>query len=214
MQRPRRLPTSPLDRRHGFTFFEILIVIVIFAGVMGALMASLLVSRTSYVSADAYVQVQQEVRRAFDSMVKELHQAGQVNNSVTIANPGVQRLDFQLALNYDAVACGGTCWGTDDPAFPTGWLHYVLDAADPQNGRLMRCATANRLDPMPANYAGCRVLANSVDPALANTAFEYDHGNRTVMLRLQTLITSQQLPNGSMAAAPTPLVTRVRLRNS
>ena len=200
--------------RRGFTLVEVLVVVGIFAVMTAALLLSLSVSRSSYVSADAYVQVQQEARRAFDSLVKELHQAGRVNNSVTIASPGVQRLDFQIALNYDAAACGGTCWGTDDGAFPTGWLHYVLDAADPQNPRLLRCATANRLDPMPADYAGCRVLANRVDPALASTSFEYDHGSRTVMLRLQTLISSQQLPTGSMAAAPTPLVTRVKLRNS
>ena len=200
--------------RRGFTLVEVLVVIGIFTVMTAALLLSLSVSRSSYVSADAYVQVQQEVRRAFDSIVKELHQAGRVNNSVTIANPGAQRLDFQLALNYDAALCGGTCWGTDDAAFPAGWLHYVLDAADPQNARLMRCATANRLDPMPAGFAGCRVLANRVDPALASTSFEYDHGSRTVMLRLQTLISSQQLPTGSIAAAPAPLVTRVRLRNS
>lgn len=198
----------------GFTFVEVLIVVAIFMGLSAALLASLLVSRASYVSADAYVQVQQEARRAFDSMVKELHQAGRINNNVSILDPGVQRLDFQIVLGYDAAVCGGVCWGSDDPTLPNGWLHYVLDTADPQNARFMRCVSANRLDPMPAGFAGCRVLANRVNPALANSSFTYDHGSRTVTVRLQTSITSPQLPGGTVGTAPAPLLTRVRLRNA
>ena len=203
-----------MTKPRGLTLVEVLIVIALFSGILGALLVSLLVSRTSYVSADAYVQVQQEARRAFDHMVKELHHAGQVNNNNSIVDPPVQQLDFQVARGYDAAACGGICWGSDDAAFPTGWIHYVLDTADAQNARLMRCVTANRLDAMPADFAGCRVLANRVNPLLANSSFTYDHGNRVVTVRLQTSITSLQLPGGTMGTAPAPLVTRVRLRNT
>lgn len=202
-----------MDRR-GFTLVEMLVVLGIFGGIVGALLVSLLVSRTSYVSADAYIQVQQEARRAFDSLVRELHHAGRVNNDVSLLEPGAQRLDLQIVRSYDAAACGGICWGSDDPALPTGWVHYVLDAADAQNARLMRCVTANRLDAMPADFAGCRVLANRVNPLLANSSFTYDHGNRVVTVKLQTAITSPQLPGGLMGTAPAPLLTRVRLRNA
>jgi len=201
-------------RRQGFALVEVLVVMGIFSGILGAVLASLLVSRTAFVSADAYVQVQQEARRAFDSMVNELRGAGQVNNGVGIPEPGVQRLDFQIARGYDAATCGGVCWGSDAPTLPNGWVHYVLDTTDPQNARFMRCVTATRLDPMPANFAGCRVLANNVSPALANSSFAYDHGNRTVMVRLQTSVTSQQLPGGALGTAPAPLITQVRLRNT
>ncbi|MBI2104359.1 MAG: type II secretion system protein [Candidatus Omnitrophica bacterium] len=200
--------------RAGMTLIEILFVLVIFGGLLATLMASLLVSRTSYVSADAFVQVQQEARRAFDVMVKELREAGQVNNNVAIAVPGVQRLDFQIDRGYDAAACGGVCWGTENPAFPSGWVHYVLDAATPPAPRLMRCVTAGRLDPMPADFAGCRVLANHVSAALANSSFVYDHGNRIVTVRLQASLTSQQLPGGTIGTTPVPLMTQVRLRNT
>lgn len=196
----------------GFTLMEVMVVLVIFSVVLGVLLLSFLVSKNTYISSDAYVQIQQEARRAFDSAVKELHQAGQVNNSVAIAAPGVQRLDFQIVRDYDVVACGGNCWGTDDAALPGGWVHYVLDTADAQNARLMRCVTANRLDPMPANFAGCRVLANHLNPALASTAFTYNHANRIVTITLQPVIISAHLAGGSLTTA-SPLMTRVRLRN-
>ena len=201
-------------RPRGLTLVEVLIVIAIFSGILGALLVSLLVSRTSYVSADAYLQVQQEARRAFDSMVRELHHAGRVNNDVSLLEPGAQRLDLQIARGYDAAACGGICWGTDDSALPNGLIHYVLDTADAQNARLMRCVSANRLDPMPAAFAGCRVLSNRVNPLLANSSFVYDHGSRAVTVRLQTAITSPQLPGGTMGTTPAPLITRVRHRNA
>ena len=208
---------ATVDRRRvGFTLVEILLVLALFSGLLAALMASLLVSRTSYVSADAFVQVQQEARRAFDAMVKELREAGNVNNNQTTLLP-VQQLDFQVARGYNLpppCPAGAVCWGTDDPAFPTGWAHYVLDAATLPAPRLMRCVTAGRPDPMPANFVGCRVLANHVSAALANSSFTYDHGNRIVTVRLQATLTSQQLPGGSVSTTPAPLMTQVRLRNN
>lgn len=199
----------------GLTLTEMLFVITILVVLVGVLLVSLLVSRLSYLSAEAYVQVQEQARRAFNAVVQELHQAGHVNNDVAIAEPGVQRLDFQIvrAPGYDLAACGGNCWGTDTPALPSGWIHYVLDPTDPQNPRLMRCVTANRLDPMPAGFAGCRVLAIYVNPSLAATSFTYDQGNRIVTVRIQNSISSLQLPGGSMGTTPVPLITRVRLRN-
>lgn len=194
------------------TVFEVMLAAVIFGGISAILMGLLLIGRTSYVSADASLQVQQEARRAFDAIVKELHGAGQVNNSVTIPEPGVQRLDFQIIRDYDTAACGGICWGTDDTILPNGWVHYVVDTADPQNVRLMRCITANRLDAIPVGFAGCRVLANRVNQA--NSFFSYDNGSGTVTVRLQIAIVSTQLPGGGMSLSPTALVTRVRLRNA
>ena len=198
--------------RRGFTLMEVLVTVVIFGIVLGVLLVSFLVSKNTYVSSDAYVRIQQEARRAFDSMVKELHQAGQVNNSVAIATPGVQRLDFQIVRTYDVVACGGNCWGTDDATLPNGWVHYVLDTADANNARFMRCVTANRLDPMPADFAGCRVLANHLNSVLANTNFTYNHPLRTVTIALRPVLVSPHLPEGSLTTT-SPLITRIRLRN-
>ena len=200
--------------RHGFTILELQLSAVVFAGILAVLLVSLLMSRASYLSADAYVQLQQEARRAFDEMARELRGAGQVNNNAAILDPGAQRLDFQIAHGFDASICGGICWGTDAVPLPNGWIHYVLDTTNPQTARLMRCVTANRLDPMPANFLGCRVLANSLSPTLANSLFTYDPATRTVLVKLQTSVTSQQLPGGGMVVSPAPLALRVRLRNS
>lgn len=190
-----------------------LVVLTLLTGLVGALMVSLLVGQASSLSAEAYVQVQQEARRAFDQMVKELREA-RINNNISIAEPGVQRLDFQVSRGYDTAVCGGICWGTDDVALPNGWVHYVIDASDPAHARLVRCTTANQLDAMPAGFAGCWVLANAVQPSLANSAFVYDHANRIVTLKIQIFVSSFQLPGGSMGTAPAPLITRVKLRNS
>ena len=198
----------------GFTLLEVLVVLVLIGVLVGVLMVSSTVGWGTYSSSDAAVQVQQAARQAFDAMTKELHGAGLVNDNVAIAEPGVQRLDFQITRGYDSVACGGICWGTDDAALPSGWVHYVLDAADAQNVRLLRCVTAGRLDAMPGGFAGCRVLANDVNGNLANTAFVYDHANRTILIRLQTLVTSSQLAGGTVTSAPIALTTQVRLRNS
>ena len=211
MERERTSLRAP---RRGLTLTELLVVVTLLTTVVGTLLISLLVGQASHFSAEAYVQVQQEVRRAFDHMVKELREAGRVNNDVAIAEPGAQRLDFQIVQGYDAVACGGICWGTDDAAFPTGWIHYVVDATDPQHARLMRCATASRLDAMPTGFVGCRVLANSVNADPAQSAFTYDAANGIITLKIQTAVVSGQLPGGSLRSTPVPVTTRVSLRNS
>ena len=189
--------------RGGLALLELLVVGAAFSLILAALFSSLVVGRNAYLSAEALVQVQEESRRAFQVVTQELRKAGNVNR------PGAQRLDFQIARDYDT-ACGGICWGTESGVLPNGWIHYVVDAA---GARLMRCLSANRDDLMPANFAGCRVLANNVSAALADTAFTYDPTTRVVTVNLQTVITSPQLPSGSMRLAPGTLSARVRLRN-
>ncbi len=199
--------------QRGFTLIEVAVVTGVSLGVLGALMMILLVGRSSYYSAEASVQAQQEARRAFDAITKELREAGQVNNNVSIPAPGVQRLDFQVARSYDATLCGGICWGTDDAGWPTGWVHYALETTAAQNTRLLRCVTANRLDPMPAGFAGCRVLANAMDPDVADTAFTYDQAARTVTVKLRTAVVSSKIPGGGVASSSGSLTTQVKLRN-
>ncbi|GEM_PF-1564557 len=132
----------------GFTLIELLVVIVIFGGIMAALMVAFLISESSYHTADSYVQVQQEARRAFDAMVKELREAGwdatnkptvpgcagcgATGDRVWITNAGTyvlnntagNRIDFQVALGYDlsttVTGCpiAAVCWGAQNPLNP------------------------------------------------------------------------------------------------
>ncbi len=200
-------PTRGVE--NGFTLLELFIGIVIFGVLLGALLVTFLVGSHSFLSGELVVQSQQEARRALGRLTKELRNAGKVNNAITIAAPGVQRLDFQIARGYDATTCGGICWGSDDTALPNGWIHYVLDATNPQHVRFVRCVTANRLDSMPAAFAGCQVLANEVDSALANTGFTYDDPSRMIEIRIQISIVSPRLPQ----SFTTPITTRIKLRN-
>ncbi|MBI2094348.1 MAG: hypothetical protein HYT88_06485 [Candidatus Omnitrophica bacterium] len=196
----------------GMTLVEMMIVGLLLTVIGGAIFTVLLVGRRTFLTSHTYLYVQQEGRRALSDMSKEVLQAGNVNGNVSFS--GSQRMDFQILKGYDAVACGGFCWGTENATYPNGWIHYVLDTANVQQARLLRCVTANRLDAMPAGFAGCRVMANHVDPSLAATAFRYDHALRTVTFTLHTLVSSAQLPGGSVGTMPVPLTARVMLRNA
>jgi len=192
---------------------EILVVAALFGIIAAMLLTGFLTGRNSYLSADAYIHVQQQARQAFDIMTKELRNAGNVNNNVAIPAPGVQRLDFQIDQGYDNVACGGICWG--DGATVGWWVHYEVDAP---GTRLVRYATPAQGDPMPNPCVGCRVLANNVNTNLAATSFQYALANKTVTCLLQILMTSSQLPGGSMStggsgALPVPLRAQIQLRN-
>ena len=188
--------------RGGLTLIEMLITVALFGIIAGVLLTGFLTGRNSYMSADASIHVQQQARQAFDIMTKELRNADNVN--VPIA----QRLDFQVDQGYDAVGCGGICWG--DGTTVGRWIHYEVDAP---NMRLVRYTTVNLLDPMPGGCVGCRVMANDVNGNPTATSFAYNAGTRTVTCLLQILMTSAQLPGGNMGTQPSPLQTRVQLRN-
>ena len=196
----------------AFTLIEIMVVMAIFIAILSVLAISFLMSRVSYATMDTTLYVQQEGRRALDTMAAELRLAGNVNNNVSIAAPGGQQLDFQLDQGYDPTVCGGVCWGSGNPLLP--WVHYVLDTVTTApNGRLRRCLTANRLDPMPANFAGCGVIANNVSPNTVMTAFTYDHPTRAVIATLQIVVTSRQVAGGRLDTGALPLRVQIRLRN-
>ncbi len=157
---------------------------VVFLILGGALLTAFLTGQTTWVSSDAFVQVQQEARRGFDSMARELRQAGLAgpaaapgpqNMNLTALAGGSNQLNFQVALGYDATpspGCGGICWGAD--GVNGQWIHYavVVNAGLPANNnrQLVRCVTgAGTRDTVPlANGTNClpggfRVIANNVN---------------------------------------------------
>ena len=122
---PRPSPLAPRPL-YGFTLVELTVVSALLLILGGGLLTTLLTGQTSYLSADAYIQVQEEARKAFDNMVRELREAGGPLVSVSPnppAGPGTQ-LDFQVALGYDLDGGAGAvagcpdaavCWGATDP---------------------------------------------------------------------------------------------------
>jgi prepilin-type N-terminal cleavage/methylation domain-containing protein len=203
-----RIPHSAFRIGQGFTLIELLIAMAIGVAIMGVVMVTLMISRSSYLSADASIRVQEEVRRAYDKMVKELREAG---NAV---QNGASRLDFQTANSYDTANCAGICWGNDFGNGNTRWVHYLTNGST-----LYRCQSAAQASVI-ADYstrcAGggaqpcCDVLALDVQ----SFSVTYSGANRTVTMQLETKITSSQLPGGSMGVTPTPLRTSVQLRNA
>lgn len=201
----------------GFTLVEICIVAVIFVVLSAGLITTFLTGRTSYLSADAYVQVQQESRRAFDAMVRELREAGP-SNEITVAADGAgtaaRRLNFKIARGYniDAVACpNAICWGND--TINGGWVHYTVITASGVRQLIRFTSNENERDKAaPATCSGatsCRVLANYV-PA-TGSFFSYDAPTKAVTVTLQIIYANPVLPTGSMTGPA--LTARVTLRN-
>ena len=190
----------------------------------GGLLTTFLTGQTSYLSGDAYVRVQEEARKAFDNVVRELREAGW-ETTVPKPSPGLlyvgggsgtsSQLEFQVALGYNlpsggcelAPYAGAICWGAQDGsgANRAGWsvryevagkqlLRKVFDAAGAEQTALQR------------------VLANDVDAPNSSFAWDAAASVRTVTITLQILYQNSALPGGSQTT--NQLTSRVRLRNS
>ena len=189
-------------RARGMTLFETLVVMTLFGVISATVFLVASSSRTSYLSTETAVYVQQQVRQALSEMEQELRQGGGA-----IATTADQ-IDFQVNLGYNQAApCppDAVCWGTRDQAGVDrfGWrVRYRLAGT-----QLVR----ELLDGAGAIQAGTRVLANDV----SSIQFTYVGGTtRAVTIQLQVRRLSPFLPSGGLAAGPAPLVSRIKLRNS
>jgi prepilin-type N-terminal cleavage/methylation domain-containing protein len=190
-----------LRSRRGLSLVEMLVTLGIFGILTGVLFISSIVSHRSYVTGDAFVHLQQQARQALDAMHRELHEAGGA-----IAAAGNQ-LTFQTALGYNLAApcpANAICWGARDQAGAdqSGWsVRYRLNGT-----QLVREILNNA-----AVVQSSRIMANDV----SQLSFAYVGGTtRTVTIQLQVTRTSAELAGGSLSAAPTPLVTSIKLRNT
>ena len=188
-------------RHTGFTVTELIVVTGLFLLLLAGLMSMFLSGQTSYVTTDAYLQVQQEARRAFDNMVREIHGAG---GTITAA---AGQLDFQTALGYNLALAGcvanQVCWGAKDSSGvdQPGWsLRYRVTGT-----QLLR----DIRDAGGVTQAGTRVLANYVDSAA--TTFDWNSGERIVTMTFQGRYQNAQIAGGAQTIGP--LTARVRLRN-
>ena len=184
------------------SLIEVLIVLVIFAGLAMVIFMCSLVSNRSYIISTAFAHVHDEARRALNAMVSELREAG---GTVTAAG---SQLDFQVALGYalgGACPTNDVCWGAQDQTGTVqgGWsIRYRLNGT-----QLLR----EILDGGGTVQAGTRVLANNV----SQLSFAYTGGSvRMVTVQLQVEETSGQLAGGKMGTSPSTVTTQVRLRNS
>ena len=193
--------TRPSVHR-AFTLVEMLMVLAIFSLMSGALFTSFLIGKNSYLSADTYVRVQEEARRALDVMDREVRSA----RGAGIAGLP-NSLQFPVALGYNLAApcpANNVCWGAVDNAGvgqPNWTVRYRITGT-----QLVReILNGGAVQP------GTRVLANDIDAA--QTSFAYDALTDTVSISLGVTVTSAQLAGGSMSTVPSSLTTRVKLRN-
>ncbi|MBI2495977.1 MAG: hypothetical protein HYW10_05380 [Candidatus Omnitrophica bacterium] len=197
-----KTPERHRETAKGLTLIEILILVGISAFLFGALFVSFSIGQRSYTSSEANVQVQEAARRALNTMLDELRQAG---GAITAAG---SQVDFQLALGYNLSApClpYSRCWGAFDQTGvrQPGWsVRYRLAGT-----QMIR----EVVDSAGLVQPGARVLANRI----SQVSFAYVGGTtNTLTIQLQAQYASTGLAGGSVTANPTPLVMRLRLRNS
>lgn len=204
------------NRAKGFTLVELLVVSVLLMLLGGALIAALLTGQTSYFSADASLQVQQEVRKALDYMVHELRESGRIwcNAGASPAtwpagNCNSTRLNFRVARRYDA-STGAIIWGSDQS--DTEFVHYEVVTVSGQTRLVRFRGTADTMAaPNPCSSATCMVLANNVKLTPGVSPFTWDATNRTITLTIE-VSSSSSLVSGTVRTT-NPLTAQVRLRN-
>lgn len=190
----------------ALSLIELLIVVGGVGVVTGALTLLFTSGHRSTLSADAYLYVQQETRRALEAMGKELREANNIDTELTGAGSdtpsgGATRLNCQISRGYNVSGCtpNATCWGNDTSN--GGWIHYLRNGT-----QLVRCqSTAS--DTTITDFSSCRVLANDAETFLV----DYASSTRLVTLRLQVKRSSSLLPSGAMDTGT--LRTQARLRN-
>jgi len=220
--RVQRANALTRQRTNGFTLVEMLIVTVLLFIVGGGMLSTFLTGQASFMSGEAYVQVQQEARHAFDLMVRELREAQMGPTFPITISAGPKQINFQVALGYnDRVACQNparTCWGGENVV--GNWLHYAIIGSG-SAAQLVRYLDASETGapPLPTTCVSpnCRVLANNIrrenDPTKGPvyTTFAYDSTNKVVTIVLQIERNDARLPGGRQA---TPVLSsRVKLRN-
>ena len=190
----------------GLTLIELLIEAGALALVTGAVMLMFTSGHDSFLSANAYLHVQQEARRALEAMSTELRTANNLDTELTDAEEdtpagGATRLNFQISRGYDVNGCtaDAVCWGNDTGN--DGWVHYLVS-----NAQLFRCQSSGPPDTNITDVSACRVLANDAQSFLV----DYTSGTRTVTLRLQVRNTSTLLPGGAMDTGTLRVQTRLR----
>lgn len=100
----------------GLTLLEVMVVVAIFSVIFAILLTVFASGRVSFQTQDTQIELQQEVRRAVDRMVLEMHQAGSATISTTLATNDT--VTFQIPTGFDAN--GNVVWGPSIQYFRGG----------------------------------------------------------------------------------------------
>ncbi len=208
-------------------------VTVLLVIVGGGMVTTFLMGQTAYFSTDASIQVQQEARRAFDAMNRELREAGPTTGATLISTTGANQLNFQIARGYNTepgvppTGCQSPlptiCWGSEQA---TGqWVHYAVVGPPGNQRQLIRCTNTSQGTPITMFTPGtCRVLANNImtDPTVPVFTLDSLASPKVVKIQLLLQYKHSELPGGAQTFGTkitpgtntSPLISQVRLRNS
>lgn len=97
---------SIFKRKQGVTLIELLVALIIFGVVMGAIYRLFTVQTKAYTVQDQAVEVQQNVRSAMEVLLKDLRMAGfdddNLASTITITNPiATPYNDNAITVNYE-----------------------------------------------------------------------------------------------------------------
>lgn len=195
--------------KNGLTLFETMVAIGIFAVVTGAIMAVFMFATNSWKISESRTRTQQEVRRAMQTITKELSasssgHASILNDSDELAYTGT-KIRFQLPLysehRVQLDASGQIIWGANNNQ--GYWVSYQVVKPEGSNvGRLMRKVLNASYAEVPNTTT---ILANDIESitflALPNSTYS----PRAVNILLKGA--------HSDSAAETVLKSRVWFRN-
>ncbi|MBI4341105.1 MAG: prepilin-type N-terminal cleavage/methylation domain-containing protein [Candidatus Omnitrophica bacterium] len=216
----RRLQPSAfsLQPQAGFTLPELLVVGVIMAVVLGAMLVTFMSGQTSYLAMDASIQIQEEARRAFDTMVREIRGGGSAAPRTVSGKPA---LDFRVALDYNLLGVAGcpadaVCWGAYDGsgvAHKDYWVEYRVETLGNGRAQLVRevlIGDSGSSPVGPLTPPVTRVLSTLVDDTVTNA---FDVSADVVTITLPFKSPRNALVPGSTSGQATTLASKVKLRN-
>jgi len=151
--------------RRGFTIIELMVVIAIFMVIMATLFAGLTVGRKTWFSGSTSIELQWELRKVKDFLIRDLSQARAGTTFSIPAGgaliPGANTLQFSIPSTLDNIV---------DNMVPTGdWaqITYFLDATD--TTQLIR--TEGGIQKVVANrITAISFTPDVTDPRLINVA--------------------------------------------
>lgn len=222
----RRRPSN----NHGFTLAEILMVSGVLAVVLAGVFVTVFSGQSAYLSMESSLQAQEQARRAFNEMIKEVREAG--GTVTTKKETNKSQLDFQMALGYNLASpcpANATCWGawSKTGAAKKDWsVRYVLRArywvvTTNKLGVKVKSAVSGSpvelarlvLEADGKTVNSEKILATGVYGERDQTYFEWDSTANTITISLQTKTDSSMLLPGNIRSSGR-LTAQVKLRNS
>jgi len=152
-QHLRKILARFASGRGGFSFAEILIVIVISTFLMGAMYTVLLTGRNSWEINRDRVEIQQEIRKGLDWIRKDLRQAGLSTVTGVTAN-GVPNTSI-VFQTPSGVSAGSVTWA------PT--IQYSVNA-----NQLIRTTGAATNRVIAINISAIQFSRTAANPSLVN----------------------------------------------